>query len=508
VKQTQPKLDRICGVVAAGTAAEMQRQLLEALRDTRTVELRLDWLRSDAERRRFLGWLRRRRLRAQCVATCRRREAGGRFPGGVSAQRAILQVAVDAGCQWYDVEIESLEVARRAGAPFVPISPAGNGRGTAQAIISLHRFDRPVDDPEALFAHFRGAPPGVWKLAVECRTLAQAIRLARLARRRPMITVPMGRVAFPVRLLALREGSLLSYAAVSQSTAPGQPGLAETTHLYRAGRIDGRTRVFGIIGNKTGHSVSPAMHNAAFAARGINAIYLPFLVDDLDDFLAAIGPLGIRGFSVTIPHKQAILPRLDSCDALARRLGAVNTVVVRGGRLRGYNTDYRGVVAALARRVRLPGSHALLVGAGGAARAAVFALADAGAQVSILARRAERARALAREAGAAAVTRGELRRRSFDLIVNATPLGMAPDRRSPLRSNELNAPVVFDMVYRPLRTPLLRLAAERGLRTISGVEMLVAQGVAQWELWTGRAAPARLMRRATLAALGAEKDVS
>jgi 3-dehydroquinate dehydratase / shikimate dehydrogenase len=184
----------------------------------------------------------------------------------------------------------------------------------------------------------------------------------------------------------------------------------------------------------------------------------------------------------------------------------VNTVVVRKGRLYGYNTDYAGVLAALRGQVRLEGCRALLVGAGGAARAAGFALADSGALVSIYARRESRARELARAVGGKALSRPEIPRREFDLIVNATPVGMAPGRRSPLAAREMNAAVVFDMVYRPLETPLLRQAARKGCQTISGIEMLVAQGAEQWKLWTGRPAPTSRMRRAARKALAHTED--
>jgi 3-dehydroquinate dehydratase/shikimate dehydrogenase len=494
-------LGAVCAVVAAARAREMAAQLGRALQLTRTVELRLDWLRDERERKRLFAWLRRRRPDAALIATCRRREAGGRFAGDVVAEREVLEEAVGAGCGWYDLEIESIEAAGK----FEPIA-AGRGR----AIVSLHRFDTAVRDPRELLRRFRVAPGTIWKLAVECRNLRGALRLVRLMElsggSSGMIVVPMGRAAEPARVLALGHGSLLTYAAVSDSTAPGQPTLETMVREYGAGRVDRRTRVYGIIGNKTGHSISPAMHNAAFAASGVNAVYLPFPVERLDDFLAVVEPFGIRGFSVTIPHKQAIMARLDGCDELARRLGAVNTVVVRGRRLYGYNTDYAGVLAALGGRLRLAGCRALLLGAGGAARAAAFALADSGARVFVLARRAERGRELAHTAGGETATREELRRRSFDLIVNATPAGMAPDTSSPLAAREINAATVFDMVYRPMETPLLRMAARRGAKTISGVEMLVAQGVEQWSLWTGRRAPARLMRRAALEALRRGED--
>jgi 3-dehydroquinate dehydratase/shikimate dehydrogenase len=258
-----------------------------------------------------------------------------------------------------------------------------------------------------------------------------------------------------------------------------------------------------VIGDPIAHSLSPQLHNAGFQARKMDAMYLPFLVRDLRDFLGAIEPLGIAGLSVTLPHKESILPHLDDCDPLAASIGAVNTVVVRaGGKLYGYNTDYVGVLRALGRRMPLRGSRVLILGAGGVARAVAFALARAGAAVCILARRKHRAMALARAVGGAAIARPRLAHEFFDAIVNATPVGMHPlVDRSPLKSRELNCHLLFDTIYRPQRTRLMQLAARRGIEVVSGVEMFVAQGTAQWEIWIGERAPVAPMRRAVLRAL-------
>jgi 3-dehydroquinate dehydratase/shikimate dehydrogenase len=276
--------------------------------------------------------------------------------------------------------------------------------------------------------------------------------------------------------------------------------------LYRAGQITRRTRVYGVIGNPISHSLSPLLHNTAFHARKFDAVFVPFLARDLGDFLRSVKPLGVAGFAVTIPHKEKILQHLDDCDPLAARIGAVNTVVIRGaGRLYGYNTDYIGVLRSLERRMQLAGSRVLLVGAGGAARAAAFALAQAGAIVCLSARRPERARALARAVGAQVVARTDLRREFFDAIVNCTPVGMHPRGGSPFASAELNCRLVMDMVYRPRTTELLRIARRRGIETVSGVEMFLAQGFAQYEIWTGERAPEAAVRREVVAVLEREE---
>jgi 3-dehydroquinate dehydratase/shikimate dehydrogenase len=219
-----------------------------------------------------------------------------------------------------------------------------------------------------------------------------------------------------------------------------------------------------------------------------------------------MGEFGIAGLSVTIPHKETILRFLDGCDPLAARIGAVNTVVVRGGgRLYGYNTDYVGVLRSLEQRMRLTGSRVLLFGAGGAARAAAFALAQAGSIVCVCARRPERARALARAVGGQVVSRAGLKHEFFDAIVNCTPIGMHPHGGFPLASAELNCRIVMDMVYRPRETELLQLARRKGIEIISGVEMFLAQGFAQYEIWTGERAPESAMRRAVVSALDREE---
>jgi len=274
-------------------------------------------------------------------------------------------------------------------------------------------------------------------------------------------------------------------------------------YLFRAHALTRRTRVYGVIGDPVGHSLSPLMHNTGFVARKIDAVYLPFLVKDLRDFLKAVAEFGVRGFSVTLPHKQTILNYLKDCEPLAAEIGAVNTVLVRrDGSLYGCNTDYVGVLRALQHQLRIAGSRVLIFGAGGSARAAAFALARAGASVAICARRESAARALARAVGGEVLPRRLLRSAKFDAILNTTPVGMHPHAGiSPLAPSELNCRLVMDLIYRPERTQLLKLSAQKGIATVSGVEMFLAQGAAQWEIWLQQRAPEAAMRRAVLAAL-------
>ena len=470
------------------------------------MELRLDFLSDSSEITRLLAWFGRQRSLPILIATCRRRKAGGYFTGSAADEIAILQRAAAAGCRWCDVEIETADEVGAA-----TLRPA---LAPARLLISAHNFRGLPRNLRATARRLDACRGDAIKVAAACRTFADARRLLSLTQgRSDVVVVPMGDAMFAGRILALREGSALGYAPQGLNTAPGQIPFSEIDTVYRLRRPFGRSKIgvnrqtgiYGVIGDPIGHSLSPLMHNAAFAARSKNAVYLPFHVRDLSDFIVAVKAFRILGFSVTIPHKERILRYLDDCDPLAREIGAVNTVVVRGGKLYGYNTDFAGVLCAIERRLNLASSRILLLGAGGSARAAAFALALAGAAVSIWARRPARARSLARAVGGEAIDRREIARQSFDAIVNCTPVGMYPGGGSPLESRELNCRLVMDLIYRPLRTDLLRRAERRGIETVSGVDMFVAQGAAQWELWTRERAPEGVMRRAVMAALQNEE---
>jgi 3-dehydroquinate dehydratase/shikimate dehydrogenase len=491
---------RICAVVAARTAANMAVQVRTALRETTTIELRLDWLRSDAERSRLLRWLKRNKRRGTTfLATCRRRHGGGQFAGDASDELRWLGQAREAGCQWCDLEIETFRELPRKSVRDLGLPP--------RVLLSAHDFRR-TPPIQGLVNSLARLDADAIKIAANAKTIGDSLQLLRAARRsRTIITVPMGEMGLPARILALREGSALAYAPVGEATAPGQASLLDMKHLYRSDKLTRRTGIYGVIGDPIGHSLSPLLHNTGFIARKVDAVYLPFLVHELRDFLRVIRELGIRGFSVTLPHKQSILRHLGDCEPLAAEIGAVNTVVVRRDRsLYGCNTDYVGVLRALQKKLPLSGSRVLIFGAGGSARAAAFALARAGAVVGICARRERAAKELARAVGGETVPRRALRTEFFDAILNGTPVGMHPQTMiSPLAPRELNCRIVMDLIYRPQRTQLLRIAAQKGIATVSGVEMFLAQGIAQWEIWTEQRAPEAPMRAAVLGALRSEE---
>src|SRR5713226_2477698 len=288
---------RICAVVAERTAAKMVDRVRAALRETQTFELRLDWLRSDAERARLLRWLKKNKPRgATFLATCRRRPGGGQFAGDVQEEFHWLSLAREAGCQWCDLEIETLQKLPEQSVRGLALPP--------RVLLSVHDFRR-TPPLAGILKSLTHRDADAVKIAANARTIGDSVRLLREARRsKNIVAVPMGHVGLPARILALREGSALAYAPVAEATAPGQVSLEKMIHLYRAHTLTRATRVYGVIGDPIGHSLSPLLHNTGFAARHVNAVYLPFLVHQLSDFLSAVPEFGVRGFSVTLPYKQ------------------------------------------------------------------------------------------------------------------------------------------------------------------------------------------------------------
>ncbi|HEY9074178.1 MAG TPA: shikimate dehydrogenase [Desulfobaccales bacterium] len=267
--------------------------------------------------------------------------------------------------------------------------------------------------------------------------------------------------------------------------------------------INGYTKIYGILGRPVTHSLSPAMHNAAFKELGLNAVYVAFPVVDLAQAVAGLRGLNIQGVSVTIPFKEEIIPLIDELDPQAARIGAVNTVVRRDGRLCGYNTDWLGALKALKAKTSLKGEHVLLLGAGGASRAIAFSILEEGGRVTLTDVDGPRAAVLARDLQVEAIPLDAVAQCPAAILVNATPVGMEPKvDEIPLAPDLLGRyRLVMDIVYKPLETRLLREAKARGAATIDGLQMLIHQATAQFELWIGKPAPLETMSRAAYEAL-------
>jgi shikimate dehydrogenase len=338
------------------------------------------------------------------------------------------------------------------------------------------------------------------KVAVRPQCLADCVPLlalgAEASRHGAIVIIGMGEYGFSTRLLAGRFGSAWTYVGsvrdVGQLTAP------VLLRDYQFRSITDSTAVYGIVGGSVTHSVSPSMHNAAFRAARLDAVYLPLPAASADDFLTFGRAIGISGASVTIPHKVALFERVDEVYSVARRIGAINTIRVTDGKWIGGNTDASGFLHPLLDRVDLEGQRAAILGAGGAARAVVVALASSGCRVRI------HARNRAQEEETAALASGLVgpwppEPDSWDLLINCTPIGMYPRvDQTPVPADQLTGRIVYDLVYNPSMTRLLREAAGRGCQTIGGLDMLVGQAHEQFQWWTGAKPQSGVMREAAL----------
>jgi 3-dehydroquinate dehydratase/shikimate dehydrogenase len=432
------------------------------------------------------------------VATCRRHQNRGKFNGSIEEQLAVLDVAVRHGAHAIDVEIETAEAAPERLSHF---------RGRAQVILSYHNFEAtpPMD---TIVNRMLRVTADAYKVVTTARKPSDNVRVLAAAKALPkhrMVVLAMGELGFPTRVLAPVFGGIYSYAAplYSEGTAAGQVSAKFLRHLYRVEKLTKAAKIYGVIADPVRHSISPVVHNRAFQSRRLDAVYLPFLVSPahLRDFFSMADKLPLAGFSVTLPHKQKIIRYLDTVEPLARRIGAVNTVWRKSGKWRGTNTDAAGVTEPLGRLLRLPKSSVLIVGNGGAARSAACALSDAGAKITLVGRNADRVRALAKVCGAEPLLREQLCDRHFDAVIHATPIGMFPHVKECFFNGSIPAEVVFDMVYNPLETELIKRARQQGKTVVPGVEMFIEQAVRQFEIWTGDAAPRAVMTKAAAEAL-------
>jgi 3-dehydroquinate dehydratase/shikimate dehydrogenase len=381
-------------------------------------------------------------------------------------------------------------------------------------ILSQHDFAGVPADLAALYGRMASVPASISKIAVRAGNITDCLPVLRLLERarrdgRELIAIAMGEAGLLTRVLAPSRGAYLTFGSLDDehATAPGQITARELRDLYRVHSITERTMITGLVGSPVAHSVSPHMHNAAFAARGLDAVYIPFETRDARAFSRRMAhPLTreldwrLRGFSVTAPHKGAIMDGLDFVEESAREIGAVNTVVCEGDELHGYNTDADAALVPLGDSINLRGARVAVIGAGGAARAVLWSLRERGARVTVFARDEERARAVAKKFDAEAQPLAGARFDGFDAAINATPLGTrgARETQTPAMAAQLRgARAAYDLVYNPSETRFLReaRAAECEI-VVGGLAMLVAQAAAQFKLWTNKDAPVEVMRRA------------
>jgi 3-dehydroquinate dehydratase/shikimate dehydrogenase len=387
-----------------------------------------------------------------------------------------------------------------------------------RVICSHHDFESVPSDLVRIYERMASGKARVMKIAVQANDITDCIPVLRQLERaksegRKMIAIAMGDAGLMTRILGPSRGAFLTYGSLDESraTAPGQLSAKDLRDLYRIDRISQETKIFGLVGQPVTHSVSPHIHNAAFAAGNFDAVYIPFEVIDLDAFMQRmVRPTSreldwnLRGFSVTAPHKRAIVEHLDWIEPSALAIGAVNTVVIDGDQLHGYNTDAVAALAPLRRLMELKDANVAVIGAGGAARAIVWSLRDEGARVTVFARDAGRGAETAELIGADHADLSGAKFDEFDIVINATPAGTRGETETETvaTAEQLRgAGVAYDLVYNPAETRFMREASEAGCQVVGGLEMLVAQAAIQFQLWTGSEPPVETMREAAVAAL-------
>ena len=493
------RLPRVCVAIAGTDANEMLEKAEVLARDNPFIELRLDYLPKPGL---ALGRIREfteSHPHVAVIATCRRVTSGGKFRGPIPSQLEVLGKAADAGCQLVDVELQSA----------IRLKPVqiDKLRAKAALVLSFHDF-RATQKLDETLKKMTGYPADFYKIVSTATSLSDNVTMMKFLERHQdshsLVGLCMGEQGIISRVLGARAGSAFTFGALTadEKTAPGQVTARELRSTYRIDQVDAATKVFGVAGDPIEHSLSPAIMNAALRRENVNGVFLALHARSLKDLLACVKEIPIQGLAITMPHKQAILSHLDNTDPFTAKIGACNTIVRSAdGKLYGFNTDTSGVVRPLEQRMTLQDAKILVLGAGGAARAAVFGLRERGAQVSILNRSVAAAQKLGRQARARTIKRPDLKKLEFDVIINATPVGMGNTKESPLNAEEIKAKYVFDMVYDPSETRLLKLAKERGCEVIAGSEMFVHQAARQFEIWTGKPAPREDMLRSVNQAL-------
>lgn len=489
------RLEKMCVAIQGKSPSELFDRAENAVKQFKFIELRLDSLAKPANAPAYVKQFLQEHRDVTAIATCRRKAHGGAFDGPLAAQLEILTKAAQAGCQIIDLEVESAEEAKAA--QLSKLRTCG-----AALLVSFHDFTR-TKGLEQAADRIETFKPDYVKVVSTARCLADNLAVLKLIEDRSLgshiVGIAMGEEGLVSRVLGPRAGAAFTFAAYSEETetAPGQVTASTLRDVYRLDQLDQATRVFGVAGNPISHSLSPLLHNVAFKREIVNAVLLPLKVKSVQDLLTLAAELPLAGCAVTMPLKTEILPHLANMDPLTARIGACNTLRMGAdGKIYGFNTDVAGVIRPLERRLRLKGARIAVLGAGGAARAAVFGLVEQGAEVLVVNRTHEHAVTLARQAKAKSLKHELLAKQKFDVMINATPCGMAGNKQAmPIAENEMNASVVFDMVYNPLETPLLKLAKSKGIHTISGMEMFVQQGARQFEIWTGKPAPESEMMR-------------
>lgn len=465
------------------------------------VELRLDYIDRDVNLKRLLA-----ERPCPMIITCRRERDGGRWTRSEEERQMLLRTAIVEKVDYVDLEDDIAHKIPRYG--------------STKRIISYHNFRETPANLSELYERMASYDADVVKLATMAHNPHDNLRMWRMVKeaKLPFVGLCMGEIGTPTRVLANKFGSAFTFATFhhERSLAPGQLGFKQMTDTYRFNSITPETEVYGVIADPIGHSLSPVIHNAAFGHLKMNAVYVPFRVprEDLKQFLDDCTELGIKGLSVTIPHKEEVIAHLTKSDSSVAGIGAANTIIFKDGERTAYNTDYRAAMSSLERAVGdlttdkpFAGKTVLILGAGGVSKALAYGCKRRGGEVVIASRTLDRVEELAQRVGGRAIEWDARHNIKPDIVINGTPIGMHPNvDETPYERRHLRpSTVVFDTVYNPENTLLIKEARQQGCTVITGVDMFVGQAALQFKLFTGQEAPLEVMRDAMKRAIGPAK---
>ena len=512
--------------ISAPDEKSFSRQLDCAKRQgAEAVEIRVDALNEPSEELTLKLIRLAKKSKRSVIVTCRDVSEGGVKAIDFSQRLALLKAAITAGAEMIDTELATFKHPDAHSVLKAALEPS-----ETKLILSCHSFDGPFDNVDILYETILSLyPNAIPKIVAKADHINDNFAMFDLLRQadRPAIAFCMGQAGVISRILAKKFGGLLTFASLDDdtATAPGQIPIPTMKQLYRWDAIDADTEIFGLIGNPVAHSLSPALYNACFDKKKTNAVYLPFWVNgDRQRFFAFMDHIieryqcGFGGFSVTMPHKAHALDYAvahgDYVDTLAQTIGSVNTLKVGfNGLISAYNTDYIGAMDALASvfdgdRHSLHGKKVAVVGAGGVSRAVVAGLVDVGARVRIYNRTLHKAELLAEEFRCKSGGIDELTEHTADVVVNCTSLGMHPNIETcPVPVGYLTEGMtVFDTVYNPLETKLLKMVNAAGATTVNGAEMFIRQAMAQYRIFIGDEPDENLMREVVYDSLNSKQQ--
>ena len=462
----------ICIPIIAANTQDALRDMQAAAAHADMLELRLDHIKNPD-----LPLLMAKRTKP-VIVTITPKEENGAFTGTDAERLALLEQAIELGAEYIDCNMGWHALPRLLSI-----------KGKTSVIVSSHNYDETPSNLTGLYRDIAETGADVVKIATFANKISDNQRMLNLIRstEQKCIGICMGPKGEVSRILAPAYGALLTFASLDtgKESAPGQIPAETMRSIYNSNRLNSNTKLFGLIGNPVSKSRGYLLFNRLFQHYKLNMVYLNFLVDDIDDYMTSFGHM-LSGFSITMPHKQDIMPYLDAADAISTHINAVNTVVNLKGRLLGCNTDTVGVVKPLLQRTDLKEKLVTLLGAGGAARAAAAALMEQDACVTILNRTVAKAEQLATELGCTSGALDSFNPNTTDVLINMTSVGMNPNiDEMPIPAEKLRDMIVFDGVYNPPQTMLLREGAHAGCTVITGIEMFINQAAEQFRLWTG-----------------------